>query len=134
MSLRDSSINVDGTVATTGGTATTLKSKGNTLDRHDLLLDDGSTLGGQTVVSASVKSPKVSAGAPSGYTQARNTMYVKVPFTVPSTSLLTSQTIRMEIATDIETTDAQKLSLRVLAAQLLADSDYTAFWDDQTVD
>lgn len=133
MSLRDSSILVDGTVATTSGTATTLKSKGNTLDRHDLMLDDGSSLGDQTLLSATIKSPKVSVGAPSGYTQARNTMYLKVPFTVAS-GLLTSQTVRIEIATDIETTDAQKLSLRVLAAQLLSDSDYTAFWDNQLVD
>lgn len=134
MSLSNSSILIDGTVATTGGTATTFISKGNTLDQHNLVLDDGSSLADQTILSVTSKSPKPKVGAPSGYTQARTTFLVKVPMTVPSSGLVTINTIKIEMATDIETTDAQKLSMRVIGSQLLSDSDFVNAWDLQSVD
>lgn len=134
MALRNSSVLVDGTVATTGGTATTLLTKDSNAGRHDLVLDDGTTLSGQTLISASYKPPKVNSSSPSGYTQGRNTVYIQVPFTVPSTSLLTSNTVRIEFSTDIETTDAVKLSMRVLAAQMLTDSEFVNYWDNQLLD
>lgn len=132
MSLNSSSILVDGTVATTGGTATSLVSKGNTLSQHNLILDDGSDLLAQTEFEATIKSPKKSATAPNGYTQARNTVLIKVPLALDN-GLVTFNTVKVEIACDVETTDAEKLSMRVLAAQMLHDSDYVSFWDDQSV-
>jgi len=127
------SVNVDGTVATTGGTATSFKSLGNTINQHNLVLDDGSEFEARTLLEASVKTPKVSASAPNGYTQARNTMLLKVPLALDN-GLVTVNTVKIEIASDIEMTDAERLSMRVLAAQLIHDSEFVDFWDLQSVE
>lgn len=133
MALNQSSVLVDGTVATTGGTATSFASRGNTLTQHDLFLDDASNIIDQTTLEASVKLPKVSVSAPNGYTQSRNTMYLRIPLALDNGNS-TVNTVRIEIATDVETTAAEKLSLRVLTAQLLHDSDFLQFWDDSSVE
>lgn len=131
MPLANASILVDGTVATTGGTATTLESKGGTSNNHNLFLDDGSLLQSQTEIQASTSNPKVSTTAPNGYTQARNTIKLKVPLVLDNGNT-TVNTITITQATDIETTDAEKLSMRVTAAQLLHDSDFVKYWDSQS--
>lgn len=133
MSLQNSAVLVDGTVATTGGTSTTFKTKGNTLLQHDLLLDDGSPLVGRTDLSCSIKAPKVSVAAPNGYTQARNTMILKVPLLLDNGSY-TVNTIKVEMAVDIETTDAERDTMRITAAQLLHASAYDDFWNLQSLD
>ena len=78
MSLIAASINVDGTVATTGGTATTFLSLGDSLSQHILLLDNSAAFIDQTTFEFSTKSPKVSASAPAGYTQKRATCLIRV--------------------------------------------------------
>ena len=132
MSINAASILIDGTVSTTGGTATSLKTKTNDNSGHRVYLDDSSDLADQTEITFSTKEAKVKSDAPSGYTQPRNNLFVRIPFTVPSTGLVTYRTVKVEFADDIEVTDAQKLSTRVLVAQLLVDSDFTDFWDDQS--
>jgi hypothetical protein len=133
MSLKDSSVLVDGSVATTGGTGTPLKSLGNTLEQHELYLDESKPLIEQTTITASVKRPKVSVSAPNGYTQGRNTVYIKVPLKLDNGSI-TVNTIRLEIAADFETSAAERLGMRVLAAQMLTSSQFVDFWDDASVD
>lgn len=132
MTIASSQVLIDSTPSFTAGTATTLKHKTDSDNSIIVFLDDGSDLVSQKTVEFSYKGPKVQAGTPNGYTQARNSVVVKSPFILDNGEL-TVNTVRIEIAVDSELTAAEKLTLRDWAAQLLLDSDYTEFWDDQTV-
>lgn len=133
MSIRSSSILVDGTVAITAGTATASISKGNDLNIHTVVLDDSSEFIDQTTMVFTAKDPKVSASAPNGYTQQRNTVKINVPLALDNLQR-TVNTVTVIVACDPETTDAEKASMRVLATNVLNDSDFTAFWDDGSLD
>lgn len=132
MAISSASVLKDGTVSTTGGTATSLASLGNTLGQHNCYFDDGSEFLAQSNIDFTVKAPKVSATAPNGYTQARNTVLIKVPLALDNGSV-TVNTVRIDFASDIEMTDAERLTMRVYAAQILSDSDFTEFWDNQSL-
>lgn len=132
MSIASSSILVDGTVATTGGTATGVLTKGGTLNETKVILDDSSEFIAQTSVSFVVKDPKVSASSPNGYTQARSSVKVSVPLALDNGNQ-TVNTINIILSVDPETTDAEIASLLVLSAQLLADSDFSDFWKKQSL-
>jgi hypothetical protein len=131
MTIANASIPIGATFAPSGGSATTIKTKEANGPRHLAFLDDGSALLDQQTADFSYKAPKVSVGAPNGYTQARNTVVVKVPLTLANGNL-TVNTIRIEQSCDFETSAADKASLREWAVHLLNDSDFTEFWDDQS--
>lgn len=131
MTIASSSIDVDCTLTPSAGTATTLKTKEFDGDVHTVFLDDASELIAQKTVDFSYKPPKVQASAPNGYTQARNTVVFKSPLALDNGNM-TVNTVRIEISCDYETTAAEKATLRNIAAQLLIDSDYTEYWDDQS--
>ena len=131
MSLSGATILIDGTVATTGGTSQALATLGDSENKHRLFIDDGSEYSARYTLEFATKEPKVSETAPNGYTQMRNTCLVKAPIT-PSGGAATVNTIKIEVAVDPATTDAQKLSLRVIAAQLFHDSDFLEWWDNQS--
>lgn len=133
MSISSASVLKDGTVATTGGTATAFLSKGTSLVQHNALIDDGAIFALQSEVQFSIKEPKVSAAAPNGYTQARNTVYYKRPVVLDNGNS-TVNTASITIANDPEMTAAEKLTDRVYLAQLLVDPDFTDFWDKQGLD
>jgi hypothetical protein len=132
MSISNSSIAIGTAISVTGGTATGLISKGDTLDQHHTVLDDGSAFKDQTMVDFSIKAPKVSAAAPAGYTQARNIVSIRVPKTLANGST-TYNTVRVELSADSETTDAERDSLRELIAQIVFDADFDQFWDSQAM-
>lgn len=127
MSILNASVNVDGTVATTGGTATTFISKGTDLGSHDAILNDGSEFAAQTKVSFVTKDPKVQTSAPNGYTQHRCTAKVLRPLLLDNGNY-TMNSVTITFSVDHETTDTEIGSLRVLAAQLIHDSDFDDFW------
>lgn len=133
MSISSASILVDGTVATTGGTATSLKTKGQDLGQMLALLDDSSEYIDQTTMLFSVTDPKVKADAPNGYTQARASAVVHVPLALDNGNY-TKNSIKLELSCDHETTAAEVQSMLVLAAQILHDSDFSDFWKDRTVE
>jgi len=132
MSISTASVLVNGTVATTGGTATTFISKGQNLDVHNTILDEGNEFIAQSTVSFNIKSPKVSTGAPNGFTQARNTVRISSPLALDNGSY-TTNVLSISLAVDPETTDAEIETMLVLAAQILADSDYSDFWKKQSL-
>jgi len=129
MSITSASVLVDGTVATTGGTATTMLSKGNTLDQHKVILDDGSEFIAATTIDFAVKEPKVSTSAPNGYTQRRRTVKILSPLALDNGNT-TVNSMKIELSCDHEMTAAEITSLKVLAAQLIHDSDFDEFWED----
>jgi hypothetical protein len=133
MTIQSSSINVDGTVATTGGTATSLKKLGSSLERFNSYLDDGSEFLTRTEIDFTIKEPKVSVGAPNGYTQQRSNVKILVPLVLDNGNL-TVNTLTISLAVDHEMTDAEIESMLVLGAQILHDSDYSDFWKNQALD
>lgn len=132
MSVKTSAILVDGTVATTGGTSTSFIDKGGSLEVQKLILDDSSEFAAQTSLTFSIKEPKISSSAPNGFTQARNTVKVMKPLALDNGSA-TVNTVTLQLSVDPETTDAEVENLLVTAAQLLHDSDYSAFWKKQSL-
>jgi len=132
MSISTASILVDGTVATTGGTATTMIDKGSSLDSKKVILDDSSEFINATTIDFSIKDPKVNSGSPNGYTQARSSVKLSVPLGLDNSNR-TVNTMTLSLSVDPETTDAEIGSMLVLGAQLLHDSDFTEFWTKQSV-
>jgi hypothetical protein len=128
MSISAASVNVDGTVATTGGTATTFISKD--LTKGEYILDDSSEFLNQTEVVFTTKIPKVNASSPNGYTQARNQALLKKPLLLDNGDY-TMNTGGVFLNVDHETTDAEIQSMLVLIAQLAHDPDFADFWKKQ---
>jgi hypothetical protein len=134
MSLKTASVLKDGTVATTGGTATTFIDKGTSPQCNSWvgILDDGSEFLAQSSATFTVKDPKVQSSAPNGYTQARSSVVLKVPLALDNGEY-TLNTIKIELAVDHETTAAEIATMKVYAAQFLQDSDFTEFWTKQAL-
>jgi len=132
MGIQNSSINIDGTVSATGGTATGMITKGSTLNQLLVIIDDSSEFIDETKAEFTVKSPAIQTSAPNGYTQARSKVRVFVPLALDNGNQ-TLNTLTIEVACDHETTAAEIESMLVLGAQLLADSDYSDFWKKQSL-
>jgi len=132
MAINGGAILLDGTVSATGGTSTTLLSKGENGETHKVMLNDGAAFVSQKTLDFSVKEPRVSNSSPSGYTQARSIVVLKFPKILADGSR-TVNTLRLECSSDINTTDAERLTMRSAAAQLLVDSDITSFWNAQSL-
>lgn len=128
MSISTASINVDGTVATTGGTATTFIEKDGS--KGEYILDDSSEFLSQTEVVFSTKAPKVNAASPNGYTQARNQALLKKPLLLDNGDY-TMNTGGVFLNVDHETTDAEIETMLVMIAQLCHDPDFSDFWKKQ---
>jgi hypothetical protein len=132
MSIESSAVLVDGTVATTGGTNTSVITKGQSLDSHKVILDDGAEFIDTSTIDFSIKDPKVNSGSPNGYTQARSSVKLSVPLALDNGNR-TVNTFTLSLSVDPETTDAEIESMLVLAAQLLHDSDFSDFWKKQSL-
>lgn len=132
MSITSSSVLVDGTVATTGGTATGVIVK-DTNNPFVCVLNDASEFIDQTLIKFSTKEPYVDSSAPNGYTQKRSEVYVSVPLALDNGNY-TKNTLRITLSVDHETTDAEVQSMLVLGAQLLHDTDFSDFWKKQARD
>lgn len=133
MTIQSSSVNIDGTVATTGGTATTMLNKGGTLNERRCVLDDGSEFINETKLEFTVRDPVVNSGAPNGYTQARSIVKVLEPLLLDNGSYTTNK-LEISLSVDPETTDAEVESMLVLGAQLLHDADFSEFWKKQSTE
>jgi len=132
MTIANGSILKDGTISVTGGTATDLSSLGNTLNQHHAYFD-GTDYLTRSMAEFSIKQPKVSANAPNGYTQARSIMVIKSPLALDNGNT-TFNSISINFACDVETTQAEKRTMLGLAAQMLSDSDFSDFWENQSTE
>jgi len=113
-------------VAPTGGSADTLAATGDSLTATALFAGDTEFLT-QKEIAFTVKKPVVSVSAPNGYTQARRTALLKTPLELDN-GARTVNTLKMELAVDIETTTAEIQEMLFIGSQLLADGDYTNYW------
>lgn len=132
MALKNASISTDATaISATGGSADTLESISDDSSKHSLYYGTGGFLG-RSVVEFSKSEPQANASTPSGYTQARCTLVLKTP-KVLANSETTINTLRLTHATDVETTDAEKLEMVRIVAQMLGLSDFSNFWTNQSL-
>lgn len=129
MTIASSAVLVDGTVAITAGTSTVFETKGIVGNTHNVFLDDGSDLIDLETAKFTVQDHKPQASAPGGYTQARRKIRVNFPRTLANGNR-TVDTFDIVMSTDPETTDAERLTMRVLACSFLHESDFLKFWDD----
>ena len=132
MSIASSSILYDVTVAASGGTATSMIVRGNTLNSTEVILDDSAEFALQTKIEFSVKEPRVQASAPNGYTQARMNCRVLKPLLLDNGSY-TVNTGGVQLSVDPETTVAEIQTMLSLMAQAATDSDFLDFWSKQSV-
>lgn len=127
MPFTSASVSSGATVAPTGGSALAFTGQGIRNNAHTAVAMADTSLLLRRSITASVKEPKVSVGAPNGYTQARATIVFKSPLALDNGNH-TVNTVRIELAYDEETTSAEIEELRIIAAQLLADSDFDNLW------
>lgn len=133
MSLSNASVLSGATMSPSGGTALAFESQGSTLATNKLIVTADTDLRTRREISATIKEPRVQASAPNGYTQARSILVFKAPLSLDNGNI-TVNTLRIELAFDVETTDAEKDELLVLGSQFLNDSDFTGFFKNLVVE
>lgn len=115
----------------TGGTPATLVKLGGDLTSHTAYFG-GTSYSDRNDLTFTVKAPKPNATSPGGFTQGRSVVFIKVPRTLANGDK-TSDTIKIEMSKDVETVAADSLEMRRVIAQVLTESGWTAFWDNQSV-
>lgn len=138
MSLKNATIQLDPASITygTGSAVCTLKTLGDTMSQHSLWLSvagEDLPLQQRSEIVSVIKAPKVSESAPNGYTQARNSMLIKAPLVLDNGGV-TVNTVKVEFSFDVETTSAEKKTLREYVCQLLSESSFEEFWNSQSID
>lgn len=114
-----------GTSGGTGVAISLLKSAG--LTKVTAKYDDDTDFLTRTLMEFSVKDPVVQSTAPGGYTQARETVFVKKPMTLANGNR-TVNTINITISRDPEMTEADLLAFRLEATQLIGLSSLDDFY------
>lgn len=119
-------------VAATGGTDVTLVSLGIQGNKNTLYFSTDTNLSTRRLAEFSVKAHAVSASAPGGYTQARNTILVKFPKTLAN-GAITINTVKVEVAYDPQTTQAEVETYCETVAQMLGTSAFMDFQKNQNL-
>lgn len=124
MSLNNASVLTGATyVAPSGGTALPFGSTGLRNNTNVLYATGDSDLRTRRTITCAVKEPKTSVSAPNGMTQARASLVFKSPLTLDNGNI-TVNTVRIEFAYDVETSVAEIDELKIIASQLIGDSDF----------
>lgn len=128
MSIEAGSLDIDPTNWTpSGGTTKSFTSMGQNGLVHEAVFN-GSDWLTQDRAIFKVKYPKIQTTAPNGYTQGRAEVTVRRPMVLDNGNS-TFNSVWCGQSTDVETTAAEKLSMRLLAAQLLTQSAFTDYFD-----
>ncbi len=128
MSLSNASVQSGATMAPTGGSALAFESAGIRDRVHKVFATADTDLRTRREIVATVKEPVPSASAPNGSTQARASATVKLPLALDNGNS-TVNTVRIELSYDPETITSEIDELRIVAAQVLTDSDFDALWE-----
>jgi len=133
MGISTANINVGATsVASTGGTASSFTSLGDSIDRNEVFFDSTSIVDRKTC-SFSTSQPKINASSPDGYTQGRSKFTLRYPIVLADGVTWTTCTFKAELATSVEMSTAEMDDMRYLSAQILADSDFDSFFNSLSV-
>lgn len=132
MAVSNATLKSGGTVSVAGGTDLAFASLGIQANQNTLYAIADPDFRTRREIVCAVKPPKAQAGAPNGFTQARASTLVKVPLVLDN-GKMTYNTLRIELAVDVETSDAEKTELMSLGSQILADADFSAFFKSLSV-
>jgi len=132
MSITATSLIEGGTVAHTGGVAQAFSKLQDSSNEHEVFFDSTTLLNRKTA-KFSTKRPKVSAGAPGGYTQARSTVLIKQPFTLANGNT-TYVTVSITLSVDPELSQTEIDNLRYYGSDALANASLDDFWRSQSLD
>jgi hypothetical protein len=127
--LNGATVKTGATMAPSGGTDLSFSSAGIRNDSNTLNCDSDTDLRTRRQIICRTVEPKVSSGAPNGYTQARAFGTLKFPITLANGEV-TVNTVRVEFAFDVETTEAERDEMRIIAAQYLTDTDFDDLFND----
>lgn len=133
MSLSNASVLSGATITPSGGTAVPFTGAGIQSNVHTLVATGDASLLTRRSIVCSAKDPKVSPGAPNGYTQARATVVFKSPMELDNGNV-TVNTVRIEVAYDAEASAAEVDELRIMAAQCLIDADFDDLYKSLVLD
>jgi hypothetical protein len=121
------------TITPSGGSALTFSasssSNGNSIKAY---CNEDVNLVTRRNVEFSASEPRPNANSPSGFTLARNSIYVKVPFELANGEI-TTHTLQIKMARDAEALPANILEMRKLGAQLFIDSELDDFFNQLAV-
>jgi hypothetical protein len=132
MGIQTATLLEGGTLAASAGTERTLAPITTGPGSAQMFVSSDTSMLTRRVISATTKQPKripTATGTAASYTQARSKLVIKYPKTLAN-DYVTVNTLTIELSTDVETTAAEKLELRKVAAQTLFDADFTSFWDN----
>lgn len=132
MTISAASIPVGASYAPTGGVATSFVSLGQTVDAHTLFLDDSSDFILRKTLKVTSKAPTPSNGAPNGYTQQRNSVVFLQPKLLANGNY-TTNSLRIEVSYDPETTTAERAEMREMLSHLGVDADFDNLFDQGSV-
>lgn len=127
MPFNNASLLDNPTVAFSAGSAITLVSQGSSERENRLYVDEDSSSVLRRYVTVKATPARVSTSAPGGYTQERSFVACTVP-KVLTNGNRTTNTGRIEISVDPETTDAERTALRKLMMQML-DAQFDALYN-----
>lgn len=114
--------------APTGGADLTLSSVSTSgVDKVKAFYTSETDFLTRTEYEFSVKYPAVLSTAPGGWTQARQTVFMKKPRTLANGNR-TVDTCSITFAHDPETTTADRLAMRLELVQLLGNTTFGSFW------
>lgn len=126
MTMKNMSLLSGATVASTGGTALVFSDNGVTIPNGvQLVVPADPALATRRSVTARVRAPAL--GRDGVYGKDKKVMSFNVPLTLANGKIV-NNVIRVEREVHPELPDADAAELNKIGAQLLTDSDTTAFW------
>lgn len=123
------------TVVPAGGAGTedsTFKAVSNSSYSTSLVCTSDADFKTRRSFEASIKPAKPLAGAPNGYSQARNLVLYRQPLVLDNGET-TVDTWRLELSRDIETDTAELQQMLDALIQTVTSSDFADFWFEQVI-
>lgn len=127
MSLSSFSLKETPTVGVTGTDDITVVSQGGGLNNLELIYSSDSTYATRRSISLSFKPSKALSTGANGFSQARNTLFYRMPIT-PSGGNLTTNTAELRLNVDPLSTSAEITAMLDDLCQLAKHADMANFW------
>lgn len=132
MALSSKSLNTGPTLSSTGGTAVAFTSFGSALSGLILGVAADTDQRIRRFIEVNVSRSRVQSGAPNGYTQSRTEIVLKKPKLLAN-SKYTTNTLRISLSVDPETTDTERNEMLDMGAQMFIDTDFRSALKNQVV-
>lgn len=134
MSIDASALMPDATAlpAPTGGTSVNISATRNPNGKVIAHFDAETDFLSRTTFEFATKDPVANASLPGGYTQAKESVFIKVPFTLANGNR-THNTITTTVSRDPEWDYSEAQFMRLLMGHILGASGMVAFWQSHNM-